>query len=41
MTNDELYHALVVELRRKEDLRRKLEADYQSRCVKPMVNEDE
>jgi hypothetical protein len=35
MTNDELYHALVVELRRNEDLRRELEESWQSRRVMP------
>ena len=33
MTNEELYHLLVVELRRKEDLRRKLEESWQARRV--------
>ena len=31
MTNEELYQALVKELRRKEDLRRELEKSWQDR----------
>ena len=40
MTNDELYQAIVKELRRDDEERRDLEADYQGRCMKA-VDDDE
>ena len=40
MTNDEPYHAIVEELRRREKNRRELEESFNSRKVKPAEKEE-